>query len=73
MVKRRESSTVQQNASKKAKKAKQQQQQQQNQIPLYKVIKNKLSNVVEDKASLQTIQSIVVAVHHLSIYTLDFL
>ena len=70
MVKRRESSTVQQNASKKAK---QQQQQQQQQIPFYKVIKNKLSNVVEDKASLETIQSIVIAVHHLSIYTLDFL
>ena len=61
MLKRRESSTVQQNASKKAK----QQQQQQNQIPFYKVIKNKLSNVVEDKASLETIQSIVLAVHHL--------
>ena len=71
MLKRRESSTVQQNASKKAKKAKQQQQQ--HQIPFYKVIKNKLSNVVEDKASLETIQSIVIAVHHLSIYTLDFL
>ena len=71
MLKRRESSTVQQNASKKAKQ--QQQQQQQNQIPFYKVIKNKVSNVVEDKASLETIQSIVVAVHHLSIYTLDFL
>ena len=70
MLKRRESSTVQQNASKKAK---QQQQQQQQQIPFYKVIKNKLSNVVEDKASLETIQSIVIAVHHLSIYTLDFL
>ena len=68
MLKRRESSTVQQNASKKAK-----QQQQQQQIPFYKVIKNKLSNVVEDKASLETIQSIVIAVHHLSIYTLDFL
>ena len=51
MPKRRESSTVvQQNASKKAK---------QQQIPLYKVIKNKLSNVVKDKASLETIQSIV--------------
>ena len=28
---------------------------------------------MEDKASLKTIQSIVIAVHHLSIYTLDFL
>ena len=28
---------------------------------------------MEDEASLETIQSIVVAVHHLSIYTLDFL
>ena len=65
MPKRRESSTVQQNASKKAK---------QQQIPLYKVIKNKLSNVVEDdETSLKTIQNIVIAVHHLSIYTLDFL
>ena len=53
MLKRRESSTVQQNASKKAK------QQQQQQIPFYKVIKNKLSNVVEDEISLKTIQNIV--------------
>ena len=66
MLKRREYSTVQQNASKKAK-------QQQNQMPFYKESKSKLSNVVEDKASLETIQSIVIAVHHLSIYTLDFL
>ena len=28
---------------------------------------------MEDEASLETIQSIVIAVHHLSIYTLDFL
>ena len=35
------------------------------------LIKNTLSNVVADEASVETIQNTVIAVHHFSIYTLE--